>query len=342
MESLLEAATANGHDPPKEQLAAPRAGEPEEAVDAVHAMDREGRALEASRLLDKLCVDAHVSEAVAARIRGHAQSVTEFEANRRAASKERRPSKERLAGAPVAPPSAPQWSRREEGDLKLNYKYNQSTGSVEVLGQYTLKMEAVKMWVLIHEFDLAERWLPNCKVARKLHSFAPNRELYRVDFSPPVPVLSPMVIFQERSYFDLLNEHGYLLVMVESPDAGADSWKGVGLPPDGQGVRRIQQRLRNVVMPTAQGDTALTWHMQWETGIRYLPDWLIGKLATMAISKLRASLETVPARWASGGWEQRVESGPNAEYYRNLRQRIGAMRPAPSGDLVHPDAMWSL
>lgn len=211
-----------------------------------------------------------------------------------------------------------------------------------MLGEYTLKMEALKMWALIHEFDLAPRWLPNCKESRRLHSFAPHHELYRVDFSPPVPLLSPMVIYQERSYFDLLNEHGYLLVVVESPDAGVEDWQGVGLPPDGQGVRRIQQRLRNVVRPTAQGETALTWHLRWETGIRYLPDWLVGKVAAMSIGKLRASLETVESRWASGGWEQRVESGPNAEYYKVLRRRIGAMQAGPSGVMVHPDAAWSL
>jgi len=338
--ALAQALDDDGHDPRKDQVAAPPAGElepeaaAEAAAEAVHAMDREGRALEASRLLGKLCGDAHVSETMAARIRATARSVEEFEAKRRAASKER------VGGEPAA--SASGWSKRVEGDLVIDYSYCASTGSVEVLGHYPMKMDALKLWALIHEFDLASGWLPNCKEARKLYSFARHRELYRVDLSPPVSLLSPMVMFQERSYFDLLNEHGYLMVVVESPDAGVDSWQGVELPPDGHGVRRIKQRLRNVVRPTASGETSLTWHLICETGIRHMPDWLVGKVASLSVGRLRASLDTVGARWASGGWEQRVASGPNAEYYRTLRQRIGAMRAGPSGVLVHPDATWSL
>lgn len=274
-----------------------------------------GRVLEACALLDELGEPAseELGTERAARLRADAGRVRELQQRMDAASEAQGDSG---------------WSnvRRSLPDLELSNMYERATGVCEVVGEVTLQMSAVKAWTMLREFDHAHEWVVKTSESRLLHQLAPHCDLYRVTYSPilPLPIFTPAFGFQERSYFDALDELGCLVAIVESPELDASSWRGVQLPPDPKDQKRKKSTLRNQVKPIAKDRCTFTYYLKIDSGIPYLPDWILGKLGTVVAESTKSKFEEAIARWHEVGWQQRLESGPNAEHYRAVQERVDA------------------
>ncbi|CAK0871880.1 unnamed protein product, partial [Prorocentrum cordatum] len=145
------------------------------AVEQILAACRVGRALEAQRLLDALREDALVGEAEAARIRGVAHSLVEVIASMNAVLET-----VTFGEAPgtSTDSGASPWNSRSVQSGDVYFKYGKSTGEAEVVGFLTVEIDAVEMWALLREFDLAHSWVPRMTEGYALHSFAPYRDVY--------------------------------------------------------------------------------------------------------------------------------------------------------------------
>jgi len=176
----------------------------------------------------------------------------------------------------------------------------------------------------MREFDIAAGWTTHVKEIRELHCFSPHSVLYRQVSEPPVSFLPTMVSFQDRSYIDALDEYGCLVVLSNGPPLEGTSWRGVNLPKEATGEKRQRQCLRNVLRPTGSDSCTLGLHMVINTPLHgyYMPDFIIGAVATLMVGNMKTKLDEGVGRWADGGWKERFESGPNAEDYAALQQRI--------------------
>jgi hypothetical protein len=261
------------------------------------------------KLLDALADDRLIDESVAKRIRENANFVEQLE-------------KEVASARAAARRGGSDWHMRSQPNLEVYYRYAKATGKVEIVGELNVDMPAAHLWAFVREFDLAHEWLPNAHECRYLHSYQTHCELYRVGLHAPIPLLSPMVAIQERNYHDVLDELGSLTVVVESPEVSDESWRDVSIPPDNKGEKRIKQIVRNQVKIRSKDESTLVLFLILETGIPSLPDFLVGKVAAIVLSKFAAKVGCAKSRWAEAGWKERYENGPRAEYYRLVDSKI--------------------
>jgi len=289
---------------------------PDEVLEARDA----GRAFEAVRLLNLLDEDSEVGEEAASRMRENVRAVSEMGSTLATVYAE--------AGGPGSSPAAAsptsQWGRRSTDSVECYYQYGKATGRVEIIADITVQLNVIQTWTLVREFDLASGWLANIDEVQPLHSFETHCELYRVLMPPvlPMPMFPSMVAFQERSYLDCIDDDGSMYVIVQSPLEEETNWRGVSLPAETKGEKRVRQRLRNRLRPLTKDTSAFTAHIILDTPLYYIPDWIVGKVASSVARKVEAKLATAAARFVEGGWKDRLESGPHAEYFANVQKRF--------------------
>eukprot|EP00401_Gymnodinium_catenatum_P040818 CAMPEP_0117621794 /NCGR_PEP_ID=MMETSP0784-20121206/87815_1 /TAXON_ID=39447 /ORGANISM="" /LENGTH=412 /DNA_ID=CAMNT_0005425725 /DNA_START=120 /DNA_END=1355 /DNA_ORIENTATION=+ len=282
--------------------------EHDRAVAAILDTESSGRILEALRLLDAYGTDGAVPSA--GRIRQVAAAVDETLRNF-----------ERARASSRMPRSG--WQEWNLPGVDLVYNYDWYTGGVELLADATLDFEPVRLWALFREFDLVPIWT-NASTSVVLERFGNENEFYHVISAALMSLLSPTEVYTERNYIDLLDEHGVMLVLANTPPLEALEHCGVAIPKEASPVKRVVTHGRDMLMPVSPTRTRFVLYRKLVTPFPYLPSWAVGIAASIMVNDQMSKLYAARDKWEGGDHDQRMSSGSRALYYAAVHARLEA------------------
>lgn len=148
------------------------------------------------------------------------------------------------------------WKKRWDQRVQIWCNCDNQAGSCEVLGDVDLDCEPLHLCVL-REFDLATNWSLASDI-QSLAMFSESSELYRLYVPALISILSDSILYMGRNYVDVLDERGYLAVIIESPALDATSYRGIDIPPSPKGVQRVKQIGRLMLRPVSNNKSCFT------------------------------------------------------------------------------------
>jgi len=215
------------------------------------------------------------------------------------------------------------WEGASGPGYKVLYKYDGSTGEVEVVANITLDVEPLKLWTLLREFDLMPTWHASFKDVDLEASFASQCDFYHSQNKAIVRgVMNPTESYIERTYVDALAEHGRLVVVGQCPQQSASQHCGMDIPPAPRNVNRVVATTCDVVTPMSEKQVMLTSHRKLKTPVRHLPQWVVRQAASILTNGNLASFQKALESWDDSDFAERLRSGQRAEYYAQLRQQL--------------------
>lgn len=275
----------------------------------VRAAQQAGRYLEANRLLDASGGDAPIGADAVRHIRETQSRVEE--------------ALELLKRADEGGGSDSGWSETSGPGYRVLYKYDGSTGEVEVVANITLDVEPLKLWTLLREFDLMPTWNASFQGVDLEASFASQCDFYHAQNKAIVRgVMNPTESYIERTYVDALAEHGKLIVVGQCPQQSASQHCGLDIPPVPRKVNRVVATSCDVVTPMNEKQVMITSHRKLKTPVSHLPQWVVRQAASILTNGNLTSFQKALESWDDSDFAERLRSGQRAEYYAQLRQQL--------------------
>jgi len=272
--------------------------------------DDQGRVLEACQLLDGLDSNEQCCEADGIRTRAQAvRDALGIFARAKAAAAE----------------GGSDWQDcSKDARTRLWFRYDWYTGALEVIGDIVLDIPAIQLWCMLREVDLLPLW-SRALESILLRAFSSSREMYYIKTQAAAYVLSPTELYSERSFVDALDQHGLMMVMGQSPSLEASSHLGVEIPLARSGVKRIAIIARDACRPLSPSSTSFMVYRSVQTGLPYLPGWVIGMAAGVIIEGQIKGVKGLLESWPGSAHESRMKEGDRADAYASLQKRLEKM-----------------
>eukprot|EP00927_Polykrikos_kofoidii_P050637 TRINITY_DN44527_c0_g1_i1.p1 TRINITY_DN44527_c0_g1~~TRINITY_DN44527_c0_g1_i1.p1 ORF type:complete len:454 (+),score=59.51 TRINITY_DN44527_c0_g1_i1:51-1412(+) len=268
-----------------------------------------GRSIEAARILDAFGDDAAVSPA--RRIRLTASAVMQTFTSLREARQ-------------ATQDKGSAWKEVCDGGFELLYKYERNSGRLDFIGQASLNVNPFRLWVVLREFDLSPSFMPTTKTCKSLATIDAESEFYHSVNKPFLPMMPQTEAYMERTYVDILEDFGALMILAESVKPGATDHEGCPVPPTPHRMKRISSQGRDILTPLAANRTALTVSRRLEAPFRFLPDMAVRKAIQSFGQGLFSRLNSVVTAWEDSSYAARAETGSRAAHYTDLQKRVEA------------------
>merc|ERR1712072_1542705 len=100
------------------------------------------------------------------------------------------------------------------------------------------------------------------------------------------------------------------------------------------GSRRIETYGRECLTPVSPTACLLTFYRRIDSHFPYLPSWLISTMAGSLVGSQVARVKHAIETFEGSEHQARLESGPRAAYYSDLRPRVAAVMSSGVGERI--------